>query len=212
MTSLRLSFLAALAASSLALAAPAARVPPVDEKWTPLFNGKDLAGWKNYGAEKWTVDGGEIHGEALTKEYGYLGTEKTYVNFEMRGRFKAEGDGNSGIFYHSKIDGTTIQGVQVEVDPHTKMHTGGLYESGQGGRQWLTWPSPAAEQAMKVGDWNEVRFTVDGSHIVTYVNGVLAVDFTDPKPHYSDGIIALQLHAGGEGKMRFKDLSIREIK
>ena len=24
--------------------------------WTPLFNGKDLTGWKNYGAEKWTVE------------------------------------------------------------------------------------------------------------------------------------------------------------
>jgi hypothetical protein len=47
---------------------------------------------------------------------------------------------------------------------------------------------------------------------VTYVNGVLALDYTDPKPKFSDGIIALQLHAGGEGKMRFKDLFIREIK
>jgi hypothetical protein len=65
---------------------------------------------------------------------------------------------------------------------------------------------------MKVGDWNDVRFSVNGNHIVTYVNGVLALDYTDPKPKFSDGIIALQLHAGGEGKMRFKDLSIREIK
>jgi hypothetical protein len=55
-------------------------------------------------------------------------------------------------------------------------------------------------------------FRVEGNHIVTYVNGVLAVDYTDPKPKYTDGIVALQLHAGGEGKMRFKDLAIREIK
>ena len=114
--------------------------------WTPLFNGKDLAGWKNYGLEKWTVQGGEILGEAVTKEYGYLGTEKTYVNFEMRGKFKAEGTGNSGIFYHAVIDGTSIQGVQVEVDPRPGMHTGGLYETG--GRQWIVWPNPAGEQAM----------------------------------------------------------------
>jgi hypothetical protein len=178
--------------------------------WTPLFNGKDLTGWKNYGAEKWTVEGGEILGEAVTKEYGYLGTEKTYVNFEMRGKFRAEGTGNSGIFYHASIDGTSIQGVQVEVDPRPNMHTGGLYETG--GRQWIVWPSPDGEKAMKAGEWNEVRFSVQGNHIVTWVNGVLALDYTDPKPKFSDGIIALQLHAGGEGKMRFKDLFIREGK
>ena len=177
--------------------------------WVPLFNGRDLAGWKNYGAEKWTVDGGEILGEAVTKEYGYLGTEKTYRNFEMRGKFKAEGSGNSGIFYHASITGTAIQGVQVEVDPRPNMHTGGLYETG--GRQWLVWPSPEGERAMKPGEWNDVRFSVNGNHIVTFVNDVLALDYTDPAPKFTDGIIALQLHAGGEGRMRFKDLAIREI-
>ena len=178
--------------------------------WEPLFNGKDLAGWKNYGEEKWTVENGEILGEAVTKAYGYLGTEKTYKDFEMRGKFKAEGTGNSGIFYHASITGTSINGVQVEVDPRPNMHTGGLYETG--GRQWIVWPNSAAEQAMKVGDWNEVRFSVRGNHIMTWVNGVLALDYTDPAPKFKDGIIALQLHSGGEGRMRFKDLYIRELK
>ena len=65
---------------------------------------------------------------------------------------------------------------------------------------------------MKVGDWNDVQFSVNGNHIVTWVNDVKTLDYTDPSPKFSDGIIALQLHAGGEGKMRFKDLYIREIK
>jgi hypothetical protein len=197
-------------AAAFALACLVA-APPLpqgaDQGWTPLFNGKDLTGWKNYGAEKWTVENGEILGEAVTKEYGYLGTEATYKDFEMRGRFKAEGTGNSGIFYHSTINGTSITGVQVEVDPRPNMHTGGLYVTG--GRNWLVWPNPDAERAMKVGDWNDVRFSVRGNRIVTWVNGVLALDYTDPSPKYSDGIIALQLHAGGEVKMRFKYLYIK---
>jgi len=180
-----------------------------DKGWVALFNGKDLSGWQNYGAEKWTVEKGEILGEAVTKAYGYLGTEKTYKNFEMRGKFKAEGTGNSGIFYHSTINGVNIQGVQVEVDPRPDGHTGGLYESG--GRNWLVWPNPAGEKAMKVGEWNDVQFSVQGNHIVTRVNGVLALDYTDPAPKYSDGVIALQLHSGGEGKMRFKDLYVRPL-
>ena len=62
-----------------------------DRNWVALFNGKDLTGWKNYGQEKWAVDNGEILGEAVTKAYGYLGTEKTYKNFEMKGKFKVIG-------------------------------------------------------------------------------------------------------------------------
>jgi 3-keto-disaccharide hydrolase len=178
--------------------------------WQSLFNGKDLAGWKNHGQEKWIVENGEILGEAVTKEYGYLATIKTYKNFEMKGQFKAEGTGNSGIFYHSTLDGVDIKGVQVEVDPNPGKHTGGLYESG--GREWLVMPSEAGEKALKVGEWNDVQFSVVGNHVVSYVNGIKAVDYTDPSPRYFDGVIALQLHAGGEGKMRFKNLYVREIK
>ena len=204
-----LLLLVVAAAASSPAALQQGPTPGSAKAWVTLFNGKDLSGWKNYGAEKWTVENSEILGEAVTKAYGYLGTQKTYKNFEMRGKFKAEGSGNSGIFYHSSIAGVDITGVQVEVDPHPKMHTGGLYETG--GRNWIAWPNPEGEQAMKVGEWNDVQFSVLGNHIVTYVNGVRALDYTDPSPKFSDGIIALQLHAGGEGRMRFKDLFIREL-
>ena len=179
-------------------------------QWVTLFNGKDLTGWKAHGEERWTVDDGEIHGVAVTKEYGYLSTDKTYRDFELKARFKAEGTGNSGVFYHSTLDGVDIKGVQVEVDPHPGMHTGGLYESG--GRGWLIQPKEAAEKALVADGWNDIRAVVKGNHIQTWVNGVPAVDYTDPAPKYTDGVIALQLHAGGEGKMRFKDVMVREIR
>ena len=178
--------------------------------WVPLFNGRDLTGWKPYGKERWRVDKGEILGEAVTKEYGYLATERSYRDFELRAKFKAVGTGNSGVFYHSTIDGVDIMGVQVEVDPNPGMHTGGLYESA--GREWLIQPSPAAEKALVVGGWNEIRAVVRGPHVQTWVNGVVAVDYMDKAPKYTDGFIALQLHAGGEGHMRFKDIAIREIR
>jgi 3-keto-disaccharide hydrolase len=180
------------------------------DDWVSLFNGRDLSGWKTHGQEKWVVDHGEILGEAVTKEYGYLSTEKTYRDFELKAKFKAEGTGNSGVFYHSALEGVDIKGVQVEVDPNPGKHTGGLYESG--GRGWLVQPNEAAEKALKVGDWNEVRALVRGPHVQTWVNGVQAVDYTDPTPKYVDGVVALQLHAGGEGRMRFKDIQVREIK
>jgi hypothetical protein len=194
----------------LALILPAVASAAAAGKWVRLFDGKDLAGWKAHGAERWVVDQGEILGEAVTKEYGYLSTEKTYRDFELEVKFKAEGTGNSGVFFHSSLDGVNIAGVQAEVDPRPGMHTGGLYESA--GREWLVKPAPAAESALRVGGWNDMRVLVEGPHARTWVNGVAAVDYVDPQPKYTDGVIALQLHAGGEGRMRFKDIRIREIR
>lgn len=205
-------------AGGLVLLAPPSSALADEPPWVPLFNGRDLAGWKAHGQERWVAEGGEILGETLTKEYGYLATEKSYRDFELSAQFKAEGSGNSGIFFHSTLQGTDIKGVQVEVDPNPRRSgcpsggtcTGGLYESG--GRGWLATPTAEAEAALRPGGWNEVRAVVRGSRVQTWVNGVLAVDYTDEAPRYQDGVLALQLHSGGAGRMRFKDVRIRELR
>ena len=70
------------------------------EDWVQLFNGKDLTGWVEVGKEKWEVQEGVINGRAVTKEYGYLKTAKSYKDFQLSLKFKCIGDGNSGVFFH----------------------------------------------------------------------------------------------------------------
>jgi hypothetical protein len=183
--------------------------------WVPLFNGKDLSGWRNNGEEKWVVEDGTILCESAAGKYGYLTTEKTYRDFNLRLRFKGEKPGNSGVFFHSHIvgvdpqHGPDIEGMQVEVDPSVGNHTGGLYESG--GRGWVIQPTAEGERALKpVGEWNELEVSVRGNHIVTRLNGVQIVDYTDPAPKYSEGVIGLQIHVGGGVRVRWKDLYIQE--
>ena len=70
-----------------------------------LFNGKDLSGWEIYGTEKWYVEDGLLICESgPDAEYGYLGTEKTYKDFELTLEFKQQADGNSGVFFRSSIE------------------------------------------------------------------------------------------------------------
>ena len=179
-----------------------------------LFNGKNLTGWKNNGAEKWIVDQGAILCESAANKYGYLTTEKTYRDFNLRLKFKGEAAGNSGVFFHSRITGINpdhgpdIEGMQVEVDPSVGKHTGGLYESG--GRGWVKMPTPEGEQALKPGEWNDLEVFVQGNHIVTQLNGIKIVDFTDESPKFTDGVIGLQIHTGGSVRMRWKDIFIQE--
>ncbi|HKN37208.1 MAG TPA: DUF1080 domain-containing protein [Terriglobales bacterium] len=182
--------------------------------WVTLFNGRDLSGWKTNGDEKWVVENGTILCQSAANKYGYLTTDKTYRDFDLRLKFKGEANGNSGVFLHSRITGMSpdhgpdIEGMQVEVDPTPGKHTGGLYESG--GRAWVAMPSPEAEKALKPGDWNNLEISVHGNHIVTRLNGTRVSDFTDPSPRFSDGAIGLQVHTGGGVKVRWKDIYIRE--
>jgi hypothetical protein len=187
---------------------------PRESGWVPLFNGKDLTGWKINGEERWVAEQGTIFCESMAQKYGYLTTEKTYRGFDLRLKFKGEAAGNSGVFFHAKITGMNpqtgpdIEGMQVEVDPNLGKHTGGLYESG--GRGWVMMPSEDGEKALKPGEWNELEMSVQGNHVVTQLNGVKIVDFTDAAPKFTDGVIGLQIHTGGGVKMRWKDILIRE--
>jgi hypothetical protein len=181
------------------------------EDWVSLFNGSDLGGWTKIGNESWTVENGLIHGKGLTKDYGYLQTEKPYKDFQLSLRFKCVGDGNSGVFFHTAFKPGTAeitQGLQFEIDCTMMHHTAGVYGDG---RQWIVWPSPENEGVVRMGDWNDYLLEVVGNRYRSRLNGVQMVDFTDPKPGAPDGAIALQLHAGGRGNMEFKDVWIRDL-
>ena len=186
---------------------------PAKPEWVPLFDGKDLQGWKANGDEKWVVEEGAILGESSANKYGYLTTEKTYRDFDLRLKFKGEADGNAGLFLHSQITGLNpehgpdILGMQVEVDPGPGKHTGGLYESG--GREWVAMPTADTEKALKPGTWNDLEVSVHNNHIITHLNGTKVADFNDPAPRFADGVIALQIHTGGGVKVRWKDIYIR---
>jgi len=203
-----------LLAAVLFLGFSAIAQAPTEGGWVALFNGKDLTGWKKNGEEKWIVEQGTILCESTANKYGYLTTEKTYRDFDLRLKFKGEAAGNSGVFFHARITGTDpqhgpdIEGMQVEVDPSVGKHTGGLYESG--GRGWVMMPTAEGEQALKAGEWNDLEVSVRGNHIVTQLNGVKVADYTDTSHKFTDGVIALQIHTGGGVRMRWKEIYIKE--
>jgi hypothetical protein len=210
-TSTILFLLAALSAAATLDAQPRNRENIRAPQWESLFNGKDLSGWKKVGKEKWVVEDGAIYGEGVSKEYGYLATEKTYSDFHFRLQFKCEADGNSGVYIHTQFEGDTpkiIAGRQIEIDRTLNRHTGGIYGDGKG---WVAWPSPQYETVIRPYDWNDMLIEVEGNHYVVHLNGIKVLDFTYPSPLATEGVIALQLHSGGQGRMRFKDLFVRDL-
>ena len=105
---------AALAALLMAAPAPPAD-PGAPEGFTPLFDGKSLDGWKMVNTkDNFFVRDGIL---VLNKGNGWLASEKTYSDFELRIRYRFVTPGtDSGIFIRAGLEGKNwpSQGYQVQ--------------------------------------------------------------------------------------------------
>ncbi|GAA4446472.1 hypothetical protein GCM10023091_39620 [Ravibacter arvi] len=201
-------FLTVLALASGSLFAGGDK-PSKPGKPQKLFNGKNLKGWVVHGTEKWYVDKGELVCESgPDKGYGYLKTEKQYKDFDLSVEFLQNANGNSGVFIRSSVEGTKVQGWQVEV-AGPNHDTGGIYESY--GRGWLVQIPDEKEGFLKFGSWNTLRIRVQGDRVQTWLNGHEMVDLKDDKIGAATGSIALQIHDGGGIKVRWKNLLLTEL-
>ena len=174
-----------------------------------LFNGKDLTGWKIYGTEKWYVKDGELVCESgPDKGYGYLATDQFYDDFILNLKFFQESDGNSGVFFRSTVEGTKISGWQVEVAPPGS-HSGGIYESY--GRGWLIKPSNILDDVVALNQWNNMKIHVKNDIVTTWINDKKMISIKDSIIGKGSGSVVLQIHDGGNIKVRWKDIYLEEI-
>jgi len=68
------------------------------------------------------------------------------------------------------------------------------------------------KKSVKQWDWNQYKIICNGKNIKTYINGILAHDYTEENDKIADmGVIALQAHKGGQFLVHFKDLMINEL-
>ena len=162
-----------------------------------LFNGKDLHGWEAAGVELWYVDadGLLVCESGPEGKYGYLLTREYYDDFDLSVDFKQEDNGNSGVFFRSRIvRDVTITGWQCEVAP-PNLHTAGIYESVPRGRGWLIKPDPEKESILKMGEWNTMRLLVQGGKVTSWLNGTQMIVLDDEKIGAGQGRLALQIHS-----------------
>ena len=90
------------------------------QEWEPLFNGKNLKGWKQVtGTAKFAAKDGIIVGTATdSKINSFLATTKEYGDFILEFDFMTEGI-NSGVQLRSHKDPVRglVYGYQFEIDP-----------------------------------------------------------------------------------------------
>jgi hypothetical protein len=210
-----------------------------EEGFTSLFDGKTTAGWtiqsllkdREKAARAWTVDQGTILANTIGSRdhfYIWLTSERQYGDFVLRLRFQTERTvtGNSGIQIRSRYIAETgcMEGPQIDLDPPNPRNTGKLWNEGPGEHRWLSnEPIPGLKffYADEGPGWNDLEITARGTKIKSVLNGVTVVDYESAgvlndelhRQHQvgTRGIISFQIHSGGEVKLRFKDIRIKEL-
>lgn len=194
-----------------------------DNGFAPLFDGKSLDGWVKVGGNaEYRVENGEIVGIGEnSRPNTFLRTEKTYTDFEFRCQFKWDRPNNSGIQFRSRQKpdrqgqpNGQVFGYQFELDASKRAWSGGLFEEGRRGWLYNLKADDKAEkrQAIKLEGWNDIVIRCEGNRVRTWLNGVAITDYTDEHEQaLTDGFFALQVHAGGKGTMRWRNLRIKEL-
>ena len=197
--------------------------------FVPLFNGKDLDGWRNpYKHGEAKVVDGEIH--LLADKKFFLVTDKEYSNFKVVVDIHLpEGKANSGVMFRCHVEPNKAFGYQAECDGSDRCWSGGLYDEGR--RGWV-WPSkkgrskvkefleyeaesqaffakPEIKTALKRNGWNRYEIECVKDHIVVHLNGIKITDLMDSTD--AKGFIAIQHHGEKGQTYRFRNLMIKEL-
>ena len=133
------------------------------EGWIPLFNGKDLSGWKLVGRypSTWRVVNGVLEAPSPSDN---IYTEQKFLDFRLHLEFKLPKDGNSGVFLRGR----------KEVQLYDNWGDDDLDESDCGGVFGKV--APKVNACKPPGQWNTLDVTMVGSRITVVLNGKTTVD------------------------------------
>jgi Domain of Unknown Function (DUF1080) len=214
-----------------------------DEKdgWVPLFNGKDLTGWKIHpkpnrdigeiterkvdgkvvsfdGVVKgkkiplWRVEDGTIIGGGPSSHL--FSDRDDYTDFHFRVEAKINDHGNSGQYFRTAFGPGFPTGYEAQINAtHTdEVKTGSLYPDP---RTTLKNYKDKITVLKKAPHEPDEFFTQEviaiGPKITILVNGKQTIEWEDPEYRYKKGHFALQAHDPGS-VMTFRKIEVKELK
>lgn len=185
--------------------------------WKPLFNGKDVTGWKHVGPGSFSVEDG------MLKTSGGMGllwyTPQKFGDTTVRVVFKTTTEhDNSGVY---------IRLPEPPPDPWYGVHNGYEVQVDAAGDDWhctgaLYSLSKATKRTQKpLGEWNTMDIVLKGQQTTVFLNGERVNDFSGTQavpprkqwfepvrgPRPDSGFIGLQNH-DGQSTIYFKEISV----
>lgn len=192
------------------------------DDFQPLFNGRDLTGWRvvtapAYGGytDHWKAAGGVL---SCSPGGNWLASDKQYGDFELKLEFRLARGGNSGVLLrcpldgHPSKDGMEIQLLDDDAPEYAQLkpyqYCGSLYGV-EAAKRGATRPA---------GEWQSMNVLCQGTHVRVTLNGTVVVD-TDTSKHpkalaehpglkRTRGHVGLQYHST---HVSFRNVALREL-
>jgi hypothetical protein len=182
----------------------------------PLFNGRDLAGWRVVpgGASQFTVGGDGIHVE---NGRGFLETESTFGDFALQATVRTNGEGlNSGIFFRAQPGTATAPSNGYECQIHNLFKDNDRSKPADFGTGGIYRRVPARRVVSNDREWTHLTLIASGPHLSVWVNGEQVTDWTDtraPNDNPREGLRTAPGHISLQGhdpttNLDFKSISI----
>lgn len=197
----------------LALVALVTPVMAAPSEFRPLFNGKDLTGWKGQG---YIVEDGTI---VSTPKGRNLVTEETFTNYILEFEFKLPPAGNNGLGIHYPGDGDgAYTGMELQILDNSSKKYAKLKDYQFHGSLY-TLQAAKREGLKPVGEWNHQKVTVNGPIVTVVLNGVEILnanleELAKANPKHK-GVLRRSGHLaflGHGNKVAFRNIRIAEIK
>ncbi|HEY6340963.1 MAG TPA: DUF1080 domain-containing protein [Bryobacteraceae bacterium] len=188
-----------------------------DDGFMPLFNGKDLTGWKaSEHPGTFTVMDGAIVAHGERSHCFYVGDfhQHAFKDFELRVDVLTRPKANGGVYIQTEYQetGWPGKGFEVQVNntyPTDPRLTGSLYEVADNTRE-----------VAKDNEWFTEDILVQGDSITVKVNDKVVAQWTQPpgwtgtkdfpNRRIGSGTIALQAHDPGS-TVYYKNIRIKPL-
>jgi serine/threonine protein kinase len=202
-----------LTATLKPLAAGGPGAPAQD--FVPLFNGKDLKGWRTAPKQpgNWRVEHGVLIGSG--REFvSYLYTDEEYRDFHLRVEARINDGGNSGVCFRAPFGATIppedpkyLAGYEAQINSQSRdpNKTGSLLAVTSRGALVSVRESPVPP-----GEWFTMEVIVEDYHVVIKVNGKTTADYQDEKRLFTSGFIGLQ-QLNPSTVVEFRKIEIQDL-
>lgn len=187
--------------------APAVK-PEAPATWgepVPIFNGRDLSGWKPRSAEKrgcWAVTDGAL---TSTPPCVDLVTERSFGDFKLHLEFMYPPRSNSGVYLRGRYEVQIQDDAGRAVDP---LRMGGVYG----------FLRPYADAARKAGEWQTYDITLRGPRVTVVLNGKTIIEnevipgITGGALDSNEGAPGPLMLQGDHGKIAFRKILLTPAK
>ena len=179
-----------------------------EPKLKPIFNGKDLTGWKapkgNDAAGWYKAEDGVLKVQSGPKKKGsILWTRKKYRNFVMEFDFRfGEGVVDSGVHVRNQDQ------IQIGISGSLKRDmTCSPYIPGKG------YPVEAKniKQLLKAKEWNTMRIQAIGKEYTVWLQGEKVMTYESASA-IAEGPLGIQLHGKRNMSIDYRNLKLAELK